>query len=78
MSSQNKRPFTFDEIEELFPSELPPGEDRRAEMLQSELTEVFEKALCRGMPPLDALAVILGWESAEFSRVPPGQMDKSR
>jgi hypothetical protein len=77
MQSRNKRPFAVTKIDELFPSKSPPVHNAAAEALQSQLIDAFEAALCRGMNPLDALAIILGWASSEIGRVRVDRNDGS-
>jgi hypothetical protein len=60
-----KRPFTVDE---LF-SGLSPSVENAGEALQSKLIDAFESAICQGMSPCEALALILQWASSELNRV---------
>lgn len=60
---------TTTEIEELFPC-CPRSlvSDKATNLLQSHLITGFEAALELGMPPQDALAIILSWVSTELGR----------
>jgi hypothetical protein len=65
-------------VDELFPSLSASIENTREEVLQSKLIDAFESALLQGMTPLDALAVMLEWVSAELHRVRMSQNSASR
>lgn len=57
------------EIEDLFPRcPMPLVSEKAINILQSHLITGFEAALDLGLPPQDALAVILSWVSSELGR----------
>jgi hypothetical protein len=58
------------DIEALFHAKPEPQLPRRAaDILQSHLINGFENAVEQGMPPADALAVVLGWVCTEMVRI---------
>ncbi len=59
-----------DRIDELCPRKpKSPVPDKVADALQSQVINAFEAAIYQGMPPADALSVILSWVSSEIARV---------
>ncbi|MFT4078312.1 hypothetical protein [Rhodomicrobium sp.] len=58
------------DMDSLFPGNPQPLiAEHVSDMLQSQLTNAFEAALCEGMQPTDALAVMLSWMSSEMMRI---------
>ena len=60
---------TISEIEELFARcPRPLVSEKAINILQSHLITGFEAAVDLGLPPQDALSVILSWVSSELGR----------
>ncbi|MGO9485500.1 MAG: hypothetical protein ACLPX9_13080 [Rhodomicrobium sp.] len=58
------------DIEALFPGHPEPMIPKKAaDKLQSHLINGFETALDQGIPPEDALAIVLRWVSTEMLRI---------
>ena len=49
-----------------------------ADALQSQVINAFEAAIYQGMRPMDALAVILSWMSAEMVRIQTDQANRAK
>jgi len=61
---------TAREVDSLFPGNPKPLiAEHVSDMLQSQLTNAFEAALCQGVQPTDALAIMLSWMSCEMMRI---------
>jgi hypothetical protein len=70
MSLRNELRATPRDVDALFPGNPQPLiAEHVSDMLQSQLTNAFEAALCEGMLPTDALAVMLSWMSSEMMRI---------
>ncbi len=63
------------ETDKLSLGRLSSQKDKLADTLQSQIINAFEAAIYQGMPPMDALAVILSWMSSEMMRI---QADKAK
>jgi len=74
MSIRNLSRTILNEVNELFPANPSPLiSEKASDVLESQLTTAFEAALHKGMPPMDALGIILSWTSSEMMRIQVGQ-----
>ena len=74
MSISNRSHTILNEVNALFPANpLPLVSEKTSDTLESQLTAAFETALQKGMPPMDALGIIMSWMSSEMMRIQVGQ-----
>ena len=66
--------LTIPEMDSLFPDQPDVAPRSKAEeVLQSHLITGFEEALSLGMPPMEALGLVLCWVASEMARIKTAQ-----